>query len=106
MIVLDTNVISALMQSTPDPKVVAWLDQQASESIWITTVNVFEIQFSLESIPKGKRQRALRESFDQLLNEDLAGQVLEFDLPAARHIFGRIVEQVRKDLCQTGGVGV
>src|SRR5918994_758996 len=33
MIVLDTNVPSALMRSTPDPVVIAWLDRQAAESV-------------------------------------------------------------------------
>ena len=45
MIVLDTNVISALMQSTPDALVVDWLDAQPSESIWTTSVCVFEVLY-------------------------------------------------------------
>ena len=32
MIVLDTNVLSALMQQAPEPRVVAWLDAQPTES--------------------------------------------------------------------------
>jgi len=30
MIILDTNVLSGLMQQQPDPQVVAWLDGQSS----------------------------------------------------------------------------
>ena len=33
MIVLDTDVLSALMQREPDPIAIAWLDGQPSESI-------------------------------------------------------------------------
>jgi predicted nucleic acid-binding protein len=84
MIVLDTNVISALMQSTPERKVVAWLDRQAPESIWTTTVNVFEILFGLEVMVKGKRQKGLHESFDQMLRDDLDNRIFDFDVSAAQ----------------------
>ena len=36
MIVLDTNVLSALMRQTPDTKVIAWLDKQSRTSVWTT----------------------------------------------------------------------
>ena len=42
MIILDTNVLSALMLREADPRVVDWLDGQAPESIWTTSVTVFE----------------------------------------------------------------
>ncbi len=45
MIIFDTNVLSALMQSQPDIRVVSWLDRQPSEAVWITTINLFEIRF-------------------------------------------------------------
>ena len=83
MIVLDTNVLSALMQQAPEPRVVAWLDAQPTESIWTTSVTVFEIRFGLEAMAKGKRQRTLQEAFRLALTEDLSGRVLNFDVAAA-----------------------
>ena len=83
MIVLDTNVLSALMQQAPEPRVVAWLDAQPTESIWTTSVTVFEIRFGLEAMAKGKRQRALQEAFRLALTEDLSGRVLNFDVASA-----------------------
>ena len=47
MIILDTNVLSALMQHKPDPRVVAWLDDQPAESIWLSSITVFEARFGL-----------------------------------------------------------
>jgi predicted nucleic acid-binding protein len=44
VILLDTNVLSALMQARPDPVIVDWLDSQAPESIWATAVTVLEIR--------------------------------------------------------------
>ena len=47
MIVLDTNVLSALMRSEPDKAVMHWLDDQVAESIWITSITLFEARFGL-----------------------------------------------------------
>ena len=55
MILLDTNVISALMQREAAPVVVAWLDAQPPESIWTTSITVFEVRFGLELLASGKR---------------------------------------------------
>lgn len=38
MILLDTNVLSALMRREPDAAVVDWLDTQPAESIWTTSL--------------------------------------------------------------------
>jgi len=84
MIILDTNVISALMRSTPEPPVVDWLDAQPSESIWTTSVCVFEIIYGLKTMVSGKRQQALQEAFEQALQHDMEGRVLDFDVAAAR----------------------
>lgn len=83
MIILDTNVISALMLSEPDQGVVAWLDQQAPESIWTTAITVFEVRFGLEILAAGSRRNRLTSAFEALLVEDLAGRVLELDVSAA-----------------------
>jgi predicted nucleic acid-binding protein len=83
VIILDTNVLSALMRSTPDPKVVAWLDGQAPESLWITSITVFEARFGLGLLAPGRRRRALERAFAQLIEEDLDNRVLDFDVAAA-----------------------
>ena len=85
MIVLDSNVISELMKSNPEPLVIAWIDAQQSKEIWTTSICVFEISFGLNILPDGKRKRALREAFDKALKVDLKGQVLDFDVLAAEH---------------------
>ncbi|MCV6990819.1 type II toxin-antitoxin system VapC family toxin [Mycobacterium timonense] len=83
MIMLDTNVLSALMRDTPDPAVVAWLDHQPTESIWTTSVTVFEIRTGIELLAPSRRRKRLDEMFSQLLDEDLDGRVQSFDLTAA-----------------------
>lgn len=83
MIILDTNVLSALMRANPDASVVAWLDRQPAESVWITSITLFETRFGLALLPKGRRRQALEEKFDQLLEVDLQNRVLNFDSAAA-----------------------
>jgi predicted nucleic acid-binding protein len=83
VIILDTNVLSALMRDVPDACVVAWLDGQAAASTWITSITVFEIRLGLALLPDGRRRRLLEEAFAGLLAEDLDGRILSFDAVAA-----------------------
>ena len=84
MIVIDTNVLSAVMQDEPDQKIIAWLDDQPAPSIWTTAITIFEIRFGLEKLPRGRRRRRLEEAFQLALSEDLEGRVLPFDHAAAQ----------------------
>ena len=83
MIVLDTNVLSALMRTAPDRAVVTWLDRQPAESVWITSITLFEARFGLALLPPGRRRRALETAFARLVEDDLENRVLDFDTAAA-----------------------
>lgn len=97
MIILDTNVLSALMLQTPDATVLAWLDRQPRTSIWTTAITVLEIRFGLQIMAAGKKRNALMQGFEMLLEkiehrvaafDDAAAQQAS-DLMAARHKKGR-----------------
>lgn len=101
MIILDTNVLSALMQHQPDGCVVEWLDNQPAESIWITTVTLFEAQYGLALITPGHRKNTLTQRFEELVRNDLQSRILAFDgeaaaqaasLSAQRKVLGRPVD--------------
>jgi len=83
MIVLDSNVISALMRS-PEPELIRWLDLQPAQSLWTTSVCVYEIEYGIQALPRGKRRQKLQEDFERALQEDLGDRVLDFDAAAAR----------------------
>ena len=85
MIVLDTNVLSALMQQQPDARVVTWLDGQSAESVWISSITLFEARYGLALLASGRRKKLLLERFDQFLQGDLENRVLQFDDIAATH---------------------
>jgi hypothetical protein len=97
MIILDTNVLSALMRQVPDQNVVAWLDRQPRTSVWTTSVTVFEVRFGLQILAAGKRRTLLTEAFEELLARlgqrvvafDVAAAGQASDLMAARHKKGR-----------------
>jgi toxin FitB len=83
VIVLDTNVLSALMRTNPEAVVVEWLDRQPADSVWLTSITVFEARFGLALLPKGRRRNSLERAFDRVLTEDLSSRVLSLDEMAA-----------------------
>lgn len=95
MILLDTNVLSALMQREPEPAVVVWLDRQPAESIWTTSITVFEVRMGLEILARGRRRRSLERAFTEALAEDLEHRVAVFDESAAEAA-GRLAAERRR----------
>lgn len=95
MILLDTNVLSALMRAEPEPGVVAWLDARPPESVWTSSVTVFEIRYGLELLPVGRRRRLLEEAFSKAIAEELEGRVAVFDQTAALAA-GRLAAERRR----------
>jgi toxin FitB len=83
MILLDTNVLSALMRQRPDPEVVVWLDRQARTSVWTTSLTVLEIRFGLQVMTTGKRRSLLMAAFERLLAEQIQQRIAPFDNEAA-----------------------
>ena len=71
------------MHRAPEAAVVAWLDRQPAESIWITSITLFESRLGLALLPRGRRHQLLEAAFGRLLEEDLENRVLDFDSAAA-----------------------
>jgi toxin FitB len=84
MVILDTNVLSALMRPTADQNVVAWLDKQPRISVWTTSVNVLEIRFGLQVLAPGRRRTFLLDAFEKLLDQ-MERRIAPFDSVAAQH---------------------
>lgn len=83
MLVLDTNVLSALIKDVPDQLVESWLDRQADVSVWTTTITVFEIRYGLAIMPVGRRQSAMLAAFERALDDSLEQRILSLDRVAA-----------------------
>jgi predicted nucleic acid-binding protein len=95
MIVLDTNVLSALMRQTPDTRVIAWLDKQSRTSVWTTSVTMLEIRFGLQIMATGQRRSRLLEAFETLI-EKMGHRVAPFDDEAAAQAADLMASRQRK----------
>jgi predicted nucleic acid-binding protein len=84
MIVLDTNVVSEAMKPEPNPAVRAWLNDQAAETLYISSVTLAELLFGIQALPQGRRRDLLDSALNDLL-ELFRDRVLPFDTDAARH---------------------
>lgn len=83
MIVLDTNVLSEIMRAKPDPAVLAWLDAQAPDDLWLNAVVAAELLYGVARLPEGARKKQLALAVAAMLEQDFSGQILSFDLSAA-----------------------
>ncbi len=84
MIVLDTNVISELMRSQPDPGVFAWVAAQARGTLYTTSINQAELFYGIHALPQGKRRSGLEAAAEALFAEEFGNRVLPFTGDAAR----------------------
>lgn len=83
MIVLDTNVVSEAMKPEPHRAVRAWLNDQATETLYLSSVTLAELLFGIGAIPVGKRKDMLAHALDGLMGL-FRDRVLPFDVDAAR----------------------
>lgn len=84
MILVDTNVISELWKAEPNPDVLAWVDAQAVETLYLSAVTVAELRFGLATMPEGKRRTIYQERLEKEVLPTFAGRVLPFDLNASQ----------------------
>ena len=84
MIILDTNVVSEEMKPEPNPVVRAWLNDQAAETLYLSSVTLAELLFGIAALPLGKRKDMLALTLEGLMGL-FKDRVLPFDVEAARH---------------------
>lgn len=84
MILIDTNVISELWKAEPNPDVLAWVDAQAIETLYLSAVTVAELRFGVAAMPEGKRRNIYQERLEKEVLPAFADRVLPFDLDASQ----------------------
>ncbi len=84
MILLDTNVISELWRLQPDPTVLAWVDAQAIETLFLSAITAAELRFGVAAMPEGKRRTIFHERLEREVLPGFLGRVLAFDLQASK----------------------
>lgn len=73
MIVLDTNVVSEVMKPEPHPAVLAWLNDQSAETLYLSSVTLAELFFGIGALPNGKRKELLTQTLDGLMKRSKVG---------------------------------
>ncbi|PYU36347.1 MAG: VapC toxin family PIN domain ribonuclease [Acidobacteria bacterium] len=96
MIILDTNVLSAIMRPKPEKSVAAWLDKQSPISIWTTSITLLELRFGLEILPSGRKRSQLMQALEDVLAEEIGGRVAAFDAVAAQHAADLMASRYRR----------
>ena len=83
MILLDTNIISESLRPRGDPAVLAWLDAQAIETLYLSTITLAELRFGIAAMPAGRRRTTLGRELDDRVLPLFDGRILPFDRAAA-----------------------
>lgn len=94
MILLDTNIVSAMMAPVPSKSVIDWLNRQETVTLHVSTVTIAEIGYGLWVMPDGKRRRSLEARFQKFVSEAFEQRILDFDMEAAR-LYGEVMGRRR-----------
>lgn len=93
MIIIDTNVLSELMKTAPDPIPLTWLALFPARDVFTTAVSKAEILFGIRCLPEGRRRKELEALAKNIILDDFRGRVLPFDTNAAEHYAQIIVNR-------------
>ena len=80
MILLDTNVVSEPLRPEPDSAVIAWIDAQPLETLFLSAITIAELRAGVALLPAGKRRSGLQQNLEKRVLPLFAGRVLPFDL--------------------------
>ena len=82
--ILDTNVVSELVQERPHPVVLDWWYRQVSGEIFTTAITEAEIRFGIAIMPAGRRRNQRAGRADFMLRMFFQNRILPFDTAAAQ----------------------
>lgn len=96
MIIIDTNVISELWKIDPDSNVLAWMDAQVIETLYLSVVTVAELRYGLAAMPNGRRRKFYQTRLEQEVLPAFSDRVLAFDLEASQ-AYAELMVQAREE---------
>ncbi|MDF1580356.1 MAG: type II toxin-antitoxin system VapC family toxin [Desulfuromonadales bacterium] len=80
---LDTCLVSELVKKESNPAVVSWLDEQDEQKLFLSVLNLGELQKGISKLPDGAKKEALHAWVAVDLVERFSGRILELDLETA-----------------------
>ena len=84
MIQIDTNVISEPLRATPDSTVVAWIDAQNVETLFLAAISLAELRFGVAALPAGRHKASLHRQVEERVVPLFRGRILSFDATASQ----------------------
>jgi len=96
MILLDTNVVSEPLRLSGDPAVVAWIDAQNVETLYLAAISLAELRFGIAALPSGKRKDTLHRNLERRVVPLFTGRILPFDA-AASEAYAEIMALARAE---------
>ena len=84
MILLDTNVVSELMRTSPNPAVERWIADHPVEDLFFSAVGESELRYGAAIMPAGRRRETLVSDIETMLHAAFENRILPFDSGAAR----------------------
>jgi predicted nucleic acid-binding protein len=95
MILLDTNVVSALMAPAPPSSVLTWINRHSTETIFLSTITIAEISYGIWILPSGRRRESLTSRFSEFVTSGFAQRILSFDARSAA-VYGEVMAHRRE----------
>ncbi len=93
---LDTNILSQFTKPQPDDAIMQWLMTADTDSLWLSTITLFEIRVGIEALPAGKRKQALARWLDEDVQLEYLDRILAVDAAVANRA-ALLVAQARAE---------
>jgi predicted nucleic acid-binding protein len=76
---LDTNCISELVRSDPEPRVLQWIDAADESLLYFSVLTLGEIRKGIPGLPASRRRTRLETWLELELGARFAGRILSID---------------------------
>lgn len=83
MILLDTNVVSEPLRPQPERKVIAWLENQLIENLYLSAITVAELRLGVALLADGKKKALLHQRLEAEVFPLFKQRILAFDSQTA-----------------------
>jgi predicted nucleic acid-binding protein len=83
VILLDTNVVSAMMSPIFDPVIDAFTARHSIKDLYLPSIALAEIRFGIKRLPAGKRQTQIAQNLESFLALGFAARLLNFGADCA-----------------------
>ena len=77
--ILDTNIISELINTNPNPKVLNFLNTLNEKDIYLSSITIGEIYFGIQKLPSGKKQKKLLSWVEEQLLPRFHNKIIDID---------------------------